>query len=400
VPLAFYVGLLTQYHLGVNIDNTLAPLLFTQPTTNLDNKTLNEIWKSMQLHYATQGLNSSDAFDAAAKGLVHLLLSTKYGDDFSAYYTPAELQKNKDFLAGSFGGIGATMSTVGGKLIIASVLSGTPAQQAGLAANDVVTSIDGATTNGLTVDQAVNKIRGQVGSHVRLGVLRSGSTKEFDLVRASINVPSVASKDISPGVLYVRIFEFGEHTSADFQAALQQGFQHGDKKVVLDLRENPGGFVTAANAAVSEFVKSGVSVSIVGRDGTHDDQHVSGQGVAFGQPVVVLVDGQTASAAEIVSGALKDNHRAKLVGDRTFGKGSVQDDFPITNGGDLHLTVAHWFTPSGHSIQKDARDPNSGGITPDVVVTLDKPEHFFNIDDKSANPALDNQLQAALAALR
>jgi carboxyl-terminal processing protease len=280
------------------------------------------------------------------------------------------------------------------------VLAGTPAQQAGLAQNDVVTMIDGATTNGLTVDQAVNKIRGSVGSHVRLGVLRSGSTKEFDIVRASINVPSVASKDLSPGVLYVRIFEFGEHTADDFQAALQQGIQHGDKKIVLDLRENPGGFVTAANAAVSQFVKSGISVSIVGRDGKHDDQHVSGQGVAFSQLVVVLVDGQTASAAEIASGALKDNHRAKLVGDKTFGKGSVQDDFPITNGGDLHLTIAHWFTPSGHSIQKDPRDPNSGGITPDVAVALDKPEHFYNIDNKSADPALDNQLQAALAALK
>lgn len=400
LPLAFYLGALTQFHLGPDIDSALAPLLFTQPTTSLNSKTLNEIWQSMQRHYATPGLSSADAFDAAARGLVHLLLSTKYGDDFSAYYTPAELQKNKDFLAGSFGGIGATMSTKDGKLIIAGVLAGTPAQQAGLAQSDVVTTIDGVSTDGLTVDEAVNKIRGSVGSHVRLGVLRSGSTKEFDIVRASINVPSVASTDLSPGVLYVRIFEFGEHTADDFQAALQQGVQHGDKKIVLDLRDNPGGFVTAANAAVSQFVKSGISVSIVGRDGKHDDQHVSGQGVAFSQSLVVLVDGQTASAAEIVSGALKDNRRAKLVGDKTFGKGSVQDDFPITNGGDLHLTIAHWFTPSGHSIQKDPRDPNSGGITPDMLVALDKPEHFYHIDSKSADPALDNQLQAALAALR
>jgi carboxyl-terminal processing protease len=399
VPLAFYLGALTQFHLGPSFDSAVAPLLFTQPTTSLDSRTLNEIWQQMQRHYASQGLSSADAFDAAAKGLVHLLLSSKYGDDFSAYYTAAELQKNKDFLAGSFGGIGATMATKDGKLVIAAVLAGTPAQQAGLAQNDVVTTIDGTGTSGLTVDQAVNKIRGKVGSHVHLGVSRSGSTREFDIVRASINVPSVASKDLRPGLLYVRIFEFGEHTADDFQAALQQGIQRGDRKILLDLRENPGGFVSAANAAVSQFVKSGVSVSIVGRDGKHDEQQVSGQGVAFTPSVVVLVDGQTASAAEIVAGALKDNHRARLVGDRTFGKGSVQDDFPITNGGDLHLTVAHWYTPSGHSIQKDARDPNSGGINPDLTVALDKPEHFFNIDNKSADPALDNQLQAALRAL-
>jgi carboxyl-terminal processing protease len=400
LPLAFYLGALTQFHLGPDIDGFLSPVLFTQPTTSLDSRTLNEIWQSMQRHYAAPGLNSADAFDAAAKGLVHLLFSTKYGDDFSAYLTPAELQRNKDFLAGTFGGIGASMASRDGKLIIVGVLPGTPAQQAGLAQNDVVTTIDGVATNGVTVDQAVNKIRGAVGSHVRVGVLRAGSTKEFDIVRAAISVPSVSSKDIAPGVLYVRIFEFGEHTADDFQAALQQGIQRGDKKIVLDLRENPGGFVTAANAAVSQFVKAGVSVSIVGRDGKHNDQRVTGQGVAFTPSLVVLVDAQTASAAEIVAGALKDDGRAKVVGDKTFGKGSVQDDFPLTNGGDLHLTIAHWFTPSGRSIQKDARDPNSGGITPDVPVALDKPEHFYNVDNKAASPALDNQLQAALAVLK
>jgi carboxyl-terminal processing protease len=223
--------------------------------------------------------------------------------------------------------------------------------------------------------------------------------KDFDIVRASINVPSVESRDLAGGILYVRIFDFGAHTADDFRTSLNQGFAHGDKKVLLDLRENPGGFVTAANSVVSEFVKSGISVSIVGRDGKHDDQRVSGNGVAFTEPLVVLIDGQTASAAEIVAGALKDSHRARLVGDKSFGKGSVQDDFPISNGGDLHLTVAHWFTPSGHSIQKNPSDPNSGGITPDRALGLDKPEHFYNVDDPASNPTLDNQLQAARALL-
>ena len=399
LPFAFYLGALTQFHFGPDFDSTFAPLLFSQPTTTFDERTLNEIWQSMQRNYASTGLSGSDAFDAAAKGLVHLLLSGKYQDDFSAYYTPAELKRNQDFLAGNFGGIGATMSAKDGKLVISKILSQTPASQAGLQENDVVTSIDGVSTNGLSVDEAVARIRGSVGTHVHLGVLRGGTVKEFDIVRANINVPSVESRDLPRGVLYVRIFEFGAHTADEFRTSLNQGMAHGDKKILLDLRENPGGFVTAANSVVSEFVRSGISVSIVGRDGKHDDQRVSGNGVAFGQPVVVLIDGQTASAAEIVSGALKDNHRAKLVGDRSFGKGSVQDDFPISNGGDLHLTVAHWFTPSGHSIQKNSSDPNSGGITPDRAVALDKPADFYNIDNPSSSPAADNQLQAALALL-
>ena len=399
LPFAFYLGALTQFHFGPDFDGSIAPLLFTQPTTSLDERTLNEIWQSMQRNYATSGLSGADAFDAAAKGLVHLLLSGKYADDFSAYYTPAELKRNQDFLAGNFGGIGATMAARDGKLVISKVLSQTPAAQAGLRENDVVTSIDGTSTNGLSVDEAVAKIRGTVGTHVRLGVLRGGAVKDFDIVRANINVPSVESRDLPRGVLYVRIFEFGARTADEFRSSLNQGFAHGDHKVLLDLRENPGGFVTAANSVVSEFVRSGISVSIVGRDGKHDDQRVSGNGVAFSQSLAVLIDGQTASAAEIVAGALKDNHRAKLVGDRSFGKGSVQDDFPVSNGGDLHLTVAHWFTPSGHSIQKNASDPNSGGITPDRALSLNQADHFYNIDNPSSNPAMDNQLQAALALL-
>ncbi len=400
LPLVFYLGILTQFHLGSTFDAAVAPVLFVQPTTTLDSKTLNEIWQIMQRNYAKPGLSGADAFDAASKGLVHGLPSTKYGDDFSAYRTPAELKADRAFLAGSFGGIGATMSSQAGKLVIARVLPSTPAQQSGLQANDVVVTIDGQTTNGLTVDQAVNKIRGNVGTHVRLGVLRSGAVKEFDIVRATIIDPSVESKDIAPGVLYIRITKFAENTADNFHNALNAGLQRGDTKVVLDLRENPGGFVTAADNVVSEFVKSGLSVTLVDRDGKKEEHHVSGNGLAYTQTVVVLVDGQTASAAEITAGALKDNHRARIIGDKTFGKGSVQTDYPVSNGGDVHLTIAFWYTPSGRSIQRDPTNPNSGGIVPDQAVALDKPEHFFDIQAPNPDPSVDTQVQAALVALK
>ncbi len=368
LPLAFYLGVLTQFHLGPDFDPSVSGLLFSQPTTSLDSRTLNEIWQTMQRDYATRGLSGGDAFDGAAKGLVHLLLSGKYADDFSAYYTPAELKRNQDFLAGNFGGVGATMAAKDGKLIISKVLPRTPAEEAGLQQNDVVTTIDGAGTNGFSVDEAVAKIRGAVGTHVHLGVLRGGLVKDFDIVRANINVPSVESRDLAGRVLYIRIFEFGAHTADDFRTSLNQGFAHGDRKVLVDLRENPGGFVTAANSVVSEFVKSGVSVSIVGRNGKHDDQRVSGNGVAFTEPLVVLIDGQTASASEIVAGALKDNHRAKLVGDRSFGKGSVQDDFPISTTSTTRPPTWPWTTslrpPSRSSDRPFARFPRGHSSGP------------------------------------
>jgi carboxyl-terminal processing protease len=400
LPLVFYLGILTQFHLGSIFDATVAPALFAQPTTTLDLQTMNEIWQIMQRNYAKPGLSAADAFDAASKGLVHGLPSAKYGDDFSAYRSPAELKADRAFLAGSFGGIGATMTSQAGKLVIARVLPSTPAQQSGLQANDVVVTIDGQTTNGLTVDQAVNKIRGNVGTHVRLGILRAGKVQDFDITRATIVDPSVESKEIAPGVLYIRVTKFAENTADNFHSALNAGLQRGDTKIVLDLRENPGGFVTAADNVVSEFVKSGISTTLVGRDGKKEEHHVTGNGLAYTQSVVVLVDGQTASAAEITAGALKDNHRARIIGDRTFGKGSVQTDFPVSNGGDVHLTIAFWFTPSGRSIQRDPNNPNSGGIVPDQAVALDKPEHFFDIQAPGANPSTDTQVQAALVALK
>ena len=205
-------------------------------------------------------------------------------------------------------------------------------------------------------------------------------------------MPSVRSKDLGKGVLYVRIYDFGAQTAADFEKALQDGFGRHDTKVVLDLRQNPGGYVSAADSVVSEFVKSGKTVTLIGRDGSKEEHTASGNGVAFTQKLVVLIDDQSASASEIVSGALKDNHRATLVGIKSFGKGSVQEDFSLRNGGDLHLTIALWYTPSGLSIEKN-------GITPDRVVTLPQASARYEVDQTSSKPAADTQLQAALAAL-
>jgi carboxyl-terminal processing protease len=392
--LSFYGGVLFQFHLGPTYDSQVpAPLLFTRPSKGLDFATLQQIYDIMSRQYARNDVNADDAFNGAAKGMVNLYLNNKFGDAFSTYFTPEELQRNREFLQGSFAGIGATMANKDGKLTVTKVIPNTPAQTAGLKVGDIVLRIDGTSTDGQTVDSAVAKIRGPVGSHVKLTLLRNGQNVDVDLVRAIITIPSVRSKEVAPKVLYVRVYDFGANTAQDVESALTQGLGKGDDRVILDLRQNPGGYVSAADNIVSEFVQSGTTVTVVGRDNARDEHKTTGKGVAFTQKLVVLVDENSASASEITAGALEDNHRATLVGKKTFGKGLVEDDFPLRNGGSLHLTIAYWYRPNGQSIDKN-------GITPDKVVALDKPENFWDVENAASDPAKDQQLQAALAALK
>ena len=393
VPVSFYLGMLFQFHAGPDVNQLIAPVLFAGPVKSLDLGTLNQVFNLMQRDYARAGLGPTDAFNAAAKGMVHnLLAADPYKDNFSAYFTPEELRQNHDFLAGVFGGIGASMESRGGALVVISIVPNTPASAAGLKEGDMVTRIDGRDATGLTVTEAVQKIRGKVGTHVLLTVNRAGRTLEFDITRQQIKVASVKSKEIAPGVLYIRIVDFGEHTADEFRQQLDAGLKRGDKSVVFDLRRNPGGYVSAADQVISEFVQSGESVTLVGRT-TRDVHHVTGKGIAYAPKLAVLVDENSASASEITAGALQDHNRGALVGKKTFGKGLVEQDYPLRNGGDLHLTVAYWLRPSGKSI-------NLVGVTPDKTVELAAPADFWEVDQPASDPRKDAQLQAALAILK
>ncbi|MHB8507677.1 MAG: S41 family peptidase [Candidatus Dormibacteria bacterium] len=390
-PIAFYLGAATEYHQGAVWDHLLAPAFFGRATSGFDTASLQDIWSNIQQRYAKENVSPDAAITGADKGLVKSL-NDQFGDRFSAYLTPEELRRNQEFLSGSFGGIGASMLGKAKQLVISAIVPGTPAAKAGLKANDVLLRIDGRDATSLSVDAAVTRIRGAVGTHVKLTVARGNQLLDFDLVRANISVPSVRSRDFPGGILYVRLYEFGEHSGDDIEAALKEGFSRGDKKVILDLRQNPGGYVATSDQVASEFIKDGLNVTLVGRGGKREEHRVSGKGVAFTEPLVVLVDEQSASASEILSGALKDNNRAFLVGKKTFGKGSVQEDFQLRNGGDLHLTVAYWYTPRNVSIERN-------GITPDLSVDLSTPESFYEVDRSDSNPAGDAQLQAAIKHL-
>ena len=385
---AFYLGGLAEFQWGVYAPDWARSLLFyTPPKSNVDWRTLDEVFTTIEQHYVKTNPDGVKLTQGAASGMVGGL-----GDQFSRYLTPDEYQSNLNFLNGQFAGIGASVQQKGDQIVLVSILPDTPAQKAGMKAGDVVTAVDGQSTKGWTADDAVNHIRGKAGTSVRVDVSRNGQPLSFNLTRAEINVPSVATHIFDNRVLYVRIFDFGSRTATEFDQALKNNLKGSVNLVLLDLRDNPGGYVDAANSVISEFVSRGTTTILVQRGGSDEVRKVSGQGLAFANPLVVLVNENSASAAEITAGAIKDHARGKLVGVKTFGKGSVQEDFHLPDGSDLHLTVAYWETPNRNSIEKK-------GITPDKTVTLANAQDEYAVEESPNDFSKDTQLAAALNLL-
>ena len=385
---AFYLGSLAEFQWGVYAPDWARGLLFyTAPKSNVDWRTLDRVFTTIQQHYVKANPDGTKLTQGAASGMIGGL-----GDQYSRYLTPDEYQSNLNFLNGQFAGIGASVQQKGDQIVIVSVLPDTPAQKAGVKAGDVVTAVDGQSTKGWSADDAVSHIRGKVGTSVRVDISRNGQALSFTLTRAEINVPSVATHIFDNRVLYVRIFDFGSRTATEFDQALKTNLKGSVNMVLLDLRDNPGGYVDAANSVISEFVSSGTTTILVQRGGKEEVRRVSGQGQAFSNPLVVLVNENSASAAEITAGALKDHRRGQLVGVKTFGKGSVQEDFHLPDRSDVHLTVAYWETPNHNSIEKK-------GIAPDKTVKLASPQDEYSVEQSPNDFSKDTQLSAALAIL-
>jgi carboxyl-terminal processing protease len=384
---AFYLGSLVEFQYGGYApDWVKTVLLYRPPTRDLDLQGLEEVFQTIQQHYLKPNADGHKLTEGAASGMVGAL-----NDPFSRYLTPEEYALNQTFLQGSFGGIGASVLEKGTVLQVDSILPGTPAQRAGLQVGDIITTVDGQSTQGWTADQAVARIRGKVDTHVVLGIDRNGQQLTLDLVRKVITVASVAAHVFDNQVLYVRIFDFGDRTSAEFDTALKDNLKGPVNRVLLDLRDNPGGFVDAANDVLSEFIRSGTTTILVQRGAKEEVRTVSGTGRAFDARLVVLVNENTASASEITAGAIKDHSRGVLVGTKTFGKGSVQQDFLVRDG-DLHLTIAHWLTPNRHSIEKN-------GIVPDDEVKLANTTDEYAIDRTPSDFSRDTQLAEGLKVL-
>jgi carboxyl-terminal processing protease len=284
-------------------------------------------------------------------------------DPHSEYLDRSMLTSLDEESRGAYAGLGVEVLYVDGLLRVVAPIDDTPAARAGIQSGDIITRIDGEPVPSTDGQQAVDKLRGEPGSAIALTIAREGSEEplELSLRREVIKVSSVRTRTLEPGFIYLRIAQFQEHTGGELREKLRRAMARGRLRgAVLDLRSNPGGLLDAAVEVADVFIDDGVIVSTRGRvDSANESFNATRGDVADGAPLVVLVDGGTASAAEIVAGALKDHHRAVILGQRTFGKGSVQSVLPLDGGDALKLTTARYYTPAGISIQ-------AAGIVPDI----------------------------------
>ena len=312
--------------------------------------------------------------DGAIKGLVSEL------DPHSSYMPPDEFQAFESDTQGAFGGIGIEVETRSDQLIVLAPIEGAPAERAGIRSGDVIVAVDGRDPGAEPLDKLVKRLRGAPGTRVKLGVRRAGVPQvlTFDLVREIVHVPSVSSKLLSGRVAYVRLRQFQEHTHDELLAAaakLRQRSGGPFAGILFDLRNDPGGLVDQAADVADEFLDGGTIYTTRHR-GRIVDEVTARSGGAFARaPCVVLVNQYTASASELVAGALQDHKRATVVGEPTFGKGSVQSIVPLPGGAGMRLTVARYYTPSGHAIQAD-------GVHPDVSVETNKGDATVSYREK------------------
>ena len=327
-------------------------------------KVFTEILSLVQSNYVDE-VNSRDLIYGAVKGMLDTL------DPHSAFMPPDAFKEMQVETQGSFGGLGIEITVKDRMLTVVAPIDGTPAERAGIQPGDRIVKIEGQLTKDMTLMDAVRKLRGPKGSKVTISILREGSPEPMDvtLVRERIEVHSVRSKDLGDGMYYVRITSFQEKTSKDLEKALEQAQKAGTTALILDLRTDPGGLLNQAVAVSDMFLDKGqLIVYTQGRIKNQDLRFTAEHSNGLPKwPMVVLVNGGSASASEIVAGALQDWKRAVLIGTKTFGKGSVQTVIPLSDGSGLRLTTAKYFTPRGRSI-------HGIGITPDIVVELPKPD--------------------------
>jgi carboxyl-terminal processing protease len=309
-----------------------------------------------------------DLSDRAIAGIVSSL-----DDRFSNYFSPREYSKFKLQQSGQFAGIGVQVAKDPTGLKIVKVYDNSPARRAKLQDGDVITAVAGRPLKGRSQDASVGLIQGPIGTPVKLTVRRDGASRDVELTRSAIEVPVVASEEKTVDgrkLAVIGLSQFSSGAHGEVTAALRKAKKDGVKGVVFDLRDNPGGLVTEAQLVASAFLKDGKIVTTRGRSVPSRTLSATGDPVAPDLPMVVLVDRNSASAAEIVAGALQDRKRAQLVGTRTFGKGVFQEVIDLSNGGALDITAGQYFLPSGRNLGGKGTDTGSG-LTPDVAAQDD-----------------------------
>ncbi len=340
-----------------------------------------EAWNLIQEDYYGDLPSEEDMTYGAIRGALNTL-----DDQFTAFIEPRSAAINREDDSGSFEGIGAYVSMRDGRLEIVNTFEGQPAEQAGLRRGDIVLQVDDTPIENMSIYEAITLIRGPAGSTVRLLVVREGEEPfEVEIVRAQIDIPVVEVEMREDGIAYARLFDFSTDASEKLGDGIEEMLKQDPQGLVLDLRGNPGGWLNEAILTAGLFLPRDELVLIERlKDGTERTFETPDQPVAPDIPMVVLVDGGSASASEIVAGALQDQGRAVLIGEQTFGKGSVQVPHELSNGAELRVTIARWFTPNDRAIHGE-------GLEPDIAVELTLEDFEADLD-----PQLDRAIEYLL----
>ncbi|OHA07644.1 MAG: hypothetical protein A3B29_05605 [Candidatus Sungbacteria bacterium RIFCSPLOWO2_01_FULL_51_34] len=342
-----------------------------------------DVWSRLERDFVDKkNIDRQKLVYGAIDGLVQSL-----GDPYTTFFPPEEAKRFNDDIKGEFGGIGAEIGIRKGVLTVIAPLKDSPAERAGLLAGDKVLKINGTSTTELSLDQAVSSIRGVKGTPVTLTIARErvDGAKDISVVRDSIRIPVYETKKLGDGIFYVHLFNFNENAADEFRRALQEMHRVGASKLILDLRNNPGGYLNHAVDIASWFLPAG---EVVAREVFASGKEVvyRSHGYVYLErtPVVVIINQGSASASEILAGALRDKRNITIVGEKSYGKGSVQELEPLPDSASLKITIAKWLTPNGFSI-------NDSGIEPDIAKELQA---------EDVEQDRDPQLDAALEAVR
>lgn len=349
---------------------------YMRPSAGLDFASLNEIAGILEKKYDGK-IDTTKLLQGAKVGL-----TAATGDPYTTYLSAEQAKELEDDLEGNLSGIGIEVGIKNTKLVVIAPIQGSPAAQAGLLAGDQIIFIDSVDTSTLTLDEAVKKIRGPKGTNVKLTILRPANrTKEVTITRDIIKVDSIKSELKDGGVGYIKIAQFGSDTASQFEDAAASLKSRGAQKFVIDLRDNPGGYLDSAVKIAGVFLDNKLVVEEKKGSKSESKLYATRGGLLVGVPVIVIINEGSASASEILAGAMRDHQAAKLLGSKSFGKGSVQEIISLKKGAKLKVTVAHWYTPGGKNI-------SSEGIAPDIEVKMTAEDY-----DKNLDPQLDAALK-------
>jgi len=339
-----------------------------------------DVYNKLQQNFINpENINDEEIIYGAIKGMTKSL-----GDPYTSFFDPTEAKKFEDDLLGSFEGIGVEIGIKKDLLTVIAPLKNTPGQKAGLKSGDVIIGIDGKSTVDMTTDDAVNLIRGKKGTNVVLTIYRDDwtETQDITITRDTIEIPAMDWKIINNNIAYIQIYQFDASLLNNFKIASNKILESNAEKIVLDLRDNPGGYLEVAQKIAGYFIKSGEIVVIEDFGATRGQEvyKTNGDYSLEKYPIVVLINEGSASASEILAGALRDNRNIQLIGEKSFGKGSVQEIITLRGGSYLKITIAKWLTPKGVSISEV-------GLEPDIKIEI------TNEDIKAEK---DTQLEKAL----